>query len=81
MSSDDADDDDRLEGFFSAAEPNAAADLELVQEFLDLAAGVHFIPGCSVDGRAQAIIDNGFTSRHAIAELSESDLRAMNFLA
>ena len=71
----------QLQGFFSVADPNGAANIELVQEFLELAAAAHFAPGMYADGRAAAVIENGFTSRHAIAGLSETDLRAMNFLA
>ena len=35
----------------------------------------------AADGRAKAIVDNGFTSRHAVASLGEDDLRGMGFLS
>ena len=35
---------------------------------------------CDFCGKAQVVLDNGFTSRHAIAMLIEDDLRGMNFL-
>ena len=67
-----------LLGYFNTAGPDGLADLELVREFLTLAATTHFMG--DLGDKAQVILDNGFTSRHAIAMLTEDDLRGMNFL-
>ena len=82
MSSDDEpnEPDKRLSKFFNKAGPDGPADVTLVQQFLDLAAATHFMPGMAEEGRAQEIVDNGFTSKHTVASLSEDDLRGMGFL-
>ena len=60
--------------YITVNQPDGAADLPMVQGFLELVASNHFMDACAADGRAQTLMDNGFTSVHAMASLNESDL-------
>jgi hypothetical protein len=72
---------DRLLGFFALSNMDGPVDEDAIQEFLDLAAATHHMPPIASDGRAKAIFENGFQSRHSVALLTESDLIGMRFLA
>ena len=66
--------------WFNPAEDNKAVDIEHIQDFLNAAAAVNFMEPLAADGRAKSFIDNGYTSAHAICEITSSDLRGMGFL-
>lgn len=66
--------------WFNPADENKAVDIEHIQDFLNAAAAVNFMEPMAADGRAKSFIDNGYTSAHAICELTSSDLRGMGFL-
>jgi hypothetical protein len=72
---------DRLLGFFALSNMDGPVDEDAIQEFLDLATATHHMPPIASDGRAKAIFENGFQSRHSVALLTESDLIGMRFLA
>ena len=69
-----------LIAWFNQIDANKAVDTEHIQDFLDAAADLNYMAPMAADGKAQAIIDNGYTSSHSLCELTADDLRGMGFL-
>jgi virulence-associated protein VapD len=69
-----------LRTWFHVNSPDGPVDEEGIQEFLDALKEVHFIDAVAADGRAAAIINNGYTSKHGVAGLTTAELVDLGFL-
>ena len=83
-SDDDASDlADRIEAlhkWFATTDRDALVTVEEMQLFLNEMTEVHFMPAASANGRAAAILSAGYTSRHSVAQITQSELVGMGFL-
>ena len=71
--------DDELKAYFDVTKPNHAVDVDELQAFLLEASTANFMASMCEDGRAQKLIDNGYTSSHSLCELKADDLIGMGF--
>ena len=71
-----------LRTWFHVNSPDGPVDEEGIQEFLDALKEVHFIDAVAADGRAAAIINSGYTSKHhdGVAGLTTAELVDLGFL-
>jgi hypothetical protein len=73
----------RLAALAAAFDPNgedAPLTIEDIKAFLGIAAEHHMMPALNSDDYAKAIVDQGFTTKHSVAEITKEDLRDMGFL-
>ena len=70
----------RLRMWFHVKNPDDAVNEKDIQSFLTEFAEVHFMSAAAAPSRAEALINNGFTSKHAIASLTAVQLEQFGFL-
>ena len=70
----------KLRTWFHLTEPDGPVDENGMQAWLDEFAEIHFMPSVKEDGRAKAVIENGFTSKHSIAALTSAELKDLGFM-
>lgn len=70
----------RLRMWFDVRNPDGAVTENDVQSFLNEFAEVHFMSAAAAPSRAEALINNGFTSKHAVASLTAVQLEKFGFL-
>jgi hypothetical protein len=69
-----------LHAYFDLSADDGAVDEALLQLFLNEFAAVHYQPDAAADGRAAAIVANGYTSKHDVAGITKDELVGMGFL-
>ena len=77
--------DQRIENmhkWFTTTDRDAQVTVEEMQAFLNEIAEIHFMPPAAEDGRATstAVLSAGYTSKHAVAQLTANELVGMGFL-
>jgi hypothetical protein len=70
----------RLGMWFDVNNADGAVNEHDVQLFLNEFAEVHFMAAAAATGRAESLINNGFTSKHALASLTALQLEKFGFL-
>ena len=68
-----------LQTWFHVNSPDGPVNEECIQEFLEELKDVHFMDAVAADGRAAAIINNGYTSKHGVASLTTAELIDLGF--
>lgn len=69
-----------LHAYFDLSADDGAVDEAPIKIFLDEFAAVHHQPDVAADGRTAAIVANGYTSRHDVAEITRDEFVGMGFL-
>ena len=71
---------ENLHKWFTTTDRDALVTVDEMQAFLNEMAEIHFMPPAAEDGRANAVLSAGYTSKHAVAQLTANELVGLGFL-